>query len=115
VPRPRLHVDGQRIARPSEFVEPNAPHTLNVGVDSGVMMTKEADTRLNLCEKHIQSCFADVAGPSTLPFETDIGWCIACQHDVCAARVRKPFNLIERVMPPGSTSRSGRESSHTKS
>jgi hypothetical protein len=69
------------------------------GIDPGVMMTKEANTRLNLCEKRIQSCsFAHVAGPSTVPFETDTGWCIVCQHDVHAARVRKPFNLIERVM-----------------
>jgi len=84
----------------ADFIEPNAPHTRNFGVYSGVMMTKEADTRLNLCEKHIQSCsFADVAGPSRVPFETDTGWRIACQHDVYAARVRKPFNLVERVMP----------------
>jgi hypothetical protein len=63
------------------------------------MMTKETDTRLDLCEKHIQSySFADVAVPPTVPFETDTGWSIVCQHDVHPARVRKPFNLIERVM-----------------
>jgi hypothetical protein len=42
-----------------------------MGVDSGMTMTEEADARLNLCEKRIQTRrFADITGTPTMPLET---------------------------------------------
>ena len=59
------------------------------------MMTKEADARLNLCQKHIQaSRFANVTYTPTMPLETYAFWRIMSKHDVHAACDRKPFNLI---------------------
>jgi hypothetical protein len=59
------------------------------------MMTEETDARPDLCQKHIQARrFADITGTSTMPLETYSSGRIVRQHDVHAADVRKPLNLV---------------------
>src|ERR1039458_7259235 len=67
------------------------------------MMTKEADARLNLCQKHIQaSRFANVTYTPTMPLETYACWRIMSKHDVHAAcdRVSAARPPLDAPYPP---------------
>ncbi len=68
------------------------------------MVTKETDTRPKPCQKRIQArCFADVARPPAMPLETHTGRRVIRQHNIHAAGVGEPFNLVCRVMSLGVT------------